>query len=116
LRVTALFWQHGLRGPAKTLKNSGSRAVPAVSAGQTARVRSDIVTVYLRDIQYQMDQIGQKQRAKPANRVKPRPKDGERPRKFPSIATCSAGATPVRQPGAGKVLAGGYWVIRAPVE
>ena len=56
------------------------------------------------------------QKAKRANRVKPRPKDGGRPGKFLSIATCSAGATPVRQPGAGKVLAGGDWVIRAPVE
>ena len=63
-----------------------------------------------------MDQIGQKQKANEQNRVKPRPKDGERPREIPSIATCSAGATPVRQPGAGKVLAGGDWVIRAPVE
>ena len=37
-----------------------------------------------------MDQIGQKQKAKRANRVKPRPKDGEHPGKFLSIATCSA--------------------------
>jgi len=37
-----------------------------------------------------MDQIGQKQKAKRANLVKPQPKDGERPGKFLSIATCPA--------------------------
>ena len=30
-----------------------------------------------------MDQIGQKQKANEQNRVKPRPKDGERPREIP---------------------------------
>ena len=99
-----------------TLKNSGSRAVPAVSAGQTARVRSDIVTVHLRDIQYQMDQIGQKQGPSRQTASSHGQRTVSAPGKFPSIATCSAGATPVRQPGAGKVLAGGDWVIRAPVE
>jgi hypothetical protein len=37
-----------------------------------------------------MDRIGQKQKAKRANRVKRRPKDGERPGKFLSIAARSA--------------------------
>jgi hypothetical protein len=37
-----------------------------------------------------MDQTGQKQKARRANRVKPRPNDGERPGKFLSIATGSA--------------------------
>jgi len=63
-----------------------------------------------------MDQVGQEQRAKPANRFKPRPKDGERPREIPLHRDLSGGSDPVRQPGAGKVLAGGDWVISALVE
>src|SRR5690348_16962201 len=41
-----------------------------------------------------MDQIGQKQKAKRANRVKPRPKDGKRPREIPLHRDLFGGSDP----------------------
>jgi hypothetical protein len=51
-----------------------------------------------------MDRIGQKKKAKRANRVKPRPKDGERP-EIPSIATCRVLAAPSSAAITGAVMA-----------
>jgi len=41
-----------------------------------------------------MDQIGQKQKANEQNRVKPRPKDGERPRELPLHRDLFGGSDP----------------------